>query len=113
MSLKEHRLSTAERKALRARLTQRAMELRAEVHEGLQLQPTGRDESLDDAAIASVARDRQELDLVQEALARIDTEGYGYCLDCGVGIALERLRAEPFALRCVRCQDRVEGRMRA
>jgi len=113
MPLKEHRLSTAERKSLRARLTARALELRTEVRDGLRMHPANDEEGFDEAAIASVARDQQELDQVGEALARIDSRGYGYCIDCDVGIAIERLMAEPFALRCVRCQARAEGKRQA
>jgi DnaK suppressor protein len=76
MPVKEHRLSTAERKSLRARL-------------------------------------QQELGQASEALARIDSEGYGYCIDCGVGIAIGRLMAEPFAMHCMRCEARAESRRQA
>ena len=113
MPVKPQRLSTAERKALRARLSARAAELRTEVRDGLRMHPASAEEGFDEAAIASVARDQHELDQVTEALARIDTDGYGDCVDCGVGIAIARLMAEPFALRCMRCQARVESKRQA
>ena len=43
---------------------------------------------------------------VDEALARIADGTYGYCIDCGGGIPLERLRALPATNRCVGCSHR-------
>ena len=109
--MKAQRLSRPERAELRARLTARAAELRAEVREGLH--PPGLesgDTPLDDVAIASVSRDTAELTRIGDALARIDAPDFGYCVDCGVGIAIQRLMAEPDAIRCMRCQDRADRR---
>ncbi|MBK9136895.1 MAG: TraR/DksA C4-type zinc finger protein [Betaproteobacteria bacterium] len=50
----------------------------------------------------------QEVGEVSEALRRIDSDGYGQCTDCGVEIPFDRLRAEPWALRCVPCESRRE-----
>ena len=54
----------------------------------------------------------QLLQLKTETLAKIDqalgrlTQGlYGYCAECGEGIAEARLRALPFALRCKDCEE--------
>jgi RNA polymerase-binding transcription factor DksA len=43
---------------------------------------------------------------VDEALARVADGTYGYCIDCGGGIPLERLRALPATKRCVGCSQR-------
>ena len=48
---------------------------------------------------------RQQYDL---ALQRLDEGGYGICEDCGTAIAEGRLRAAPFARRCVACQQKAE-----
>ena len=98
----ESRLTVAERSELRSRLAARAAELRLEVHEGLH-PPV-----MDEVALAAVARDANELELIDRALARIDHPDFGYCADCGTGIAMARLFAEPYALRCTRCQERFE-----
>lgn len=103
----DRRLTVAERSELRLRLAARAAELRLEVQEGLH-PPV-----MDEVALAAVARDANELSLIDRALARIDLPEYGYCGDCGTGIALARLFAEPFAVRCTRCQERFEGKPRA
>jgi len=103
----ESRLTAAERSELRSRLAARAAELRVEVHEGLH--PA----VMDEVALAAVARDANELELVNRALACIDLPEFGYCADCGTGIALARLFAEPYATRCTRCQARFESAARA
>jgi DnaK suppressor protein len=45
---------------------------------------------------------------VVEALRRLATGEYGLCADCGQHIPLARLRALPFAIRCLSCQERLE-----
>ena len=44
----------------------------------------------------------------EEALRRLATGEYGRCAECGDHIALARLRALPFAVRCLACQERLE-----
>ena len=53
---------------------------------------------------ADVSRDMTELRALDAALARMDEGSYGTCIDCGGEIEVERLRAAPAALRCIRCQ---------
>lgn len=45
---------------------------------------------------------------VDDALRRLDEGAYGHCEDCGRPIAPERLRAVPFARRCVECERNAE-----
>lgn len=54
-------------------------------------------------------RERQELGLVNLALARVHQPEYGLCTDCGESIAVARLKLEPWALRCVACESAREG----
>lgn len=61
-----------------------------------------------DLAFALEERESAELVAIDEALQRIADGSYGLCLDCGVGIATARLHANPTALRCVACQEKVE-----
>ena len=49
--------------------------------------------------------DRQLLNLIDEALERIETSGYGKCVHCGEALPEKRLEAVPWARHCVRCQD--------
>jgi DnaK suppressor protein len=49
--------------------------------------------------------DYLQLKLIEAALARIDSEEYGVCMDCGNAIASVRLEAIPWAVRCIACQE--------
>jgi DnaK suppressor protein len=49
--------------------------------------------------------DRQLLNLIDEALVRMDDSGYGKCIRCGQALPEKRLQAVPWARHCVRCQD--------
>lgn len=53
---------------------------------------------------------RQKIERINQALARIDNGTYGVCLRCGEAILPERLMALPYAELCVSCQAWVEGR---
>ena len=53
---------------------------------------------------------RRELSKVASALAQIDAETYGICVDCSEDIPLARLQAYPFADRCIRCATAAEAR---
>jgi len=52
--------------------------------------------------------DRQMLNLIDEALERMDDSGYGKCIRCGQAVPDKRLEAVPWARHCVRCQDMAE-----
>ena len=56
---------------------------------------------LDDEAV-------QELNQVNEALARLDAGEYGYCKSCGNQIGSARLEAMPFATLCIDCAESSE-----
>ncbi len=57
------------------------------------------------ALLEARTRQRNQLD---DALRRLDEGTYGICEDCEVPIAPARLRAMPFARRCVKCQEQAE-----
>lgn len=52
--------------------------------------------------------DRQLLDSIDAALARIAGGEYGKCINCGEPILEKRLEAVPWARHCIRCQDLIE-----
>jgi len=58
--------------------------------------------------LAVLDRSRDMQATVEEALRRVATGQYGRCAECGQHIALARLRALPFAVRCLACQERME-----
>ena len=49
--------------------------------------------------------ERDQLQLVEEALARIARGEFGRCLQCGEEIPTKRLEVEPWARHCIRCQE--------
>jgi len=53
-------------------------------------------------------RDREKLDLIDEALERIEDGTYGHCEDCGAKIAEGRIKVMPFARHCVACKSKIE-----
>lgn len=57
---------------------------------------------------ADARRDFDEYRAGRAALARLEAGQYGQCLDCAETIPAARLQAQPFALRCVACQTRLE-----
>lgn len=42
---------------------------------------------------------------IDEALGRMKRHEFGVCIDCEEPITAKRLRAVPWAARCVKCQD--------
>jgi DnaK suppressor protein len=112
---------------VRATLQDRERALRAEVEAARQVGRT------DPAAVAREVRDREEeaeaqvstgindaeigrdvaeLREIGEALQRLDAGRYGQCKDCDELIDPRRLAAEPFAVRCTRCQGAREQAQR-
>ncbi|MEE9434515.1 MAG: TraR/DksA C4-type zinc finger protein [Sphingorhabdus sp.] len=50
------------------------------------------------------ARRRQgDLTRIDAALARIESQEYGWCAVCGEGVAIKRLEIDPMATHCVGC----------
>jgi DnaK suppressor protein len=50
----------------------------------------------------------RELGEVSRALVRLRGDRFGLCDDCGVEIPFDRLKVEPWALRCVSCESQRE-----
>ncbi len=52
--------------------------------------------------------DRQVLQLIREALDRIEKGDYGVCANCGKEIQPRRMEAVPWTKLCIQCQDLLE-----
>jgi RNA polymerase-binding transcription factor len=52
--------------------------------------------------------DRFIMQLIQEALERMESGEYGTCLACGGEMQQKRLEAVPWARHCVDCQEKQE-----
>jgi len=57
-------------------------------------------------------RERKLIKKIDETIARIDADEYGYCESCGVEIGLKRLEARPTATLCIDCKTLDELRER-
>lgn len=109
---------------LRNALEERAQALRNELRETIErsdqensqllrdgVRDNGDDSFLDlvtDVNLAEVDRDLTEFRLVRAALERMNAGAYGQCEDCARAISVKRLQAQPFATRCLQCQERHE-----
>lgn len=61
----------------------------------------------------AVSERREEIHgQIEEAVQLLSEGRYGRCVDCRIVIPQARLRALPFALRCLACQERLERRKR-
>src|SRR5438876_2261461 len=52
--------------------------------------------------------DRQLLQMVEAALARIREGNFGECISCGREINPKRLEAVPWTRHCIECQEKLE-----
>ena len=57
-------------------------------------------------------REKLNLASVDEAIARLDDDAYGECVECGEWIRPRRLEVKPEAALCIDCQDAMERRDR-
>ncbi len=79
---------------------------------------SGFDDDPADAGSASFERETaQSLSLhakglltqIEDALRRMDGDGYGVCASCHRGIDFDRLEALPYATQCAECRRREES----
>ena len=52
--------------------------------------------------------ERQLLQMVDKALARIREGSFGECINCGKEINAKRLEAVPWTRHCIECQEKLE-----
>ena len=110
---------------VREQLTEMKGKLLSEIDTELRAEREGnKDEGLDTYDLASEERDReinfilsdrerQKIQQIDDALARLDDGSYGVCESCGLDIAEERLQAMPFTRLCRDCQQDQERETRA
>ena len=51
-----------------------------------------------------------EVNLISEALERLEKGEYGVCVDCSELISQKRLEAFPYAIRCIACKELLESK---
>lgn len=110
-------LTPGQRALLESLLTQRQQELQRQLalHHGESRVAHAQEllehrDAARDVDMALSALELRELGDVQLALRRVHGQDYGLCADCGGGIAFDRLRLEPWALRCIACESAAESR---
>lgn len=105
-----------QRRALETTLVERLQgqgRIAAAMREGTALDRDERDSAvLREMNFATTDHEVVELAEVRAALGRLDCGTYGVCLGCGETVPVDRLLAQPAALRCVECQGEHE-RVRA
>jgi DnaK suppressor protein len=104
----------------RKRLETRRQELRHMVTRNQQDGRTADDEATQDVADRAASsynkeflfsqsnNDRQLLNMVDGALARIHEGSFGECVSCGKEINAKRLEAVPWTRHCIACQEKAE-----
>lgn len=101
-----------ERRTAITRALQHTMRTTREVADRAEMtkDPYGSASTSHDDELAAITVDRLARDLkrIDGALADIDAGCYGVCVECEEPIAAKRLKALPFATRCVECQTRSE-----
>jgi DnaK suppressor protein len=60
-------------------------------------------------SVTLMENDRVELERIERAILRIESGAYGKCETCEKVIPMPRLKAIPWATRCITCQSRMEG----
>jgi DnaK suppressor protein len=55
-------------------------------------------------------RERKLIKKIDEAIARLDSDEFGYCNHCGIEIGMKRLEARPTATMCIDCKTLEEHR---
>lgn len=74
-------------------------------HRAADLTETSEADIQDDIEFALIQMKAETLDKIGAALKRLEEGSYGYCYECGDEIAERRLRALPFAARCMACEE--------
>jgi DnaK suppressor protein len=78
-----------------------------EVLEGLRSRL--RDNYDQEFTLGLIENEQATLELVEEALERMENGTYGQCAECGEPIAKPRLQAIPYARHCIKCARKLEG----
>lgn len=104
------------RQRLRSRMSEHHGGLTRAEHAHELLEQDGHDaprrEAERELDMAQSDRDTLELSQVGQALERIAEGSYGRCSDCDEDIPFDRLKAEPWAERCIDCESQRERRVR-
>ncbi len=69
----------------------------------------GSDNFLHDMELNMISDEGEVIEMIDEAIARLQTKEFGKCLECGCTISEQRLLAKPYAKYCVDCKTMREN----
>jgi RNA polymerase-binding transcription factor DksA len=75
----------------------------------LHMADLGTDNYDQEFTLGLIENEQVTLELVNEALGRMEQGTYGRCVECGDPISKPRLQAIPYARHCIRCARKLEG----
>jgi DnaK suppressor protein len=70
----------------------------------------GSDNFEQEFTLTLMANDEGVLELIEDALERIEDGTYGSCTECGARIPKTRLNAIPYTPHCIKCADQSKQR---
>lgn len=99
----------------KAEMEGRLDRITANIRRGLETDSKERAKQLEDSEVVDALGNeaREELAKISTALLRMDSGNYGWCADCGLQIAVERVEACPYASECIDCanmDEKIRGR---
>lgn len=75
----------------------------------LHMADLGTDNFDQEFTLGLIENEQETLDLVNEAIARINSGTFGVCVECGEPISKPRLQAIPYTRHCIQCARKLEG----
>jgi DnaK suppressor protein len=76
----------------------------------LHMADLGTDNYDQEFTLGLIENEQGTLELVNEALDRMEKGKFGQCVECGEPISKPRLQAIPYVRNCIRCARKLEGR---
>jgi len=75
----------------------------------LHLADLGTDNYDQEFTLGLIENEQGTLELINEALDRMERGEFGHCVECAEPITKSRLQAIPYARHCIRCARKLEG----
>jgi len=75
----------------------------------LHMADLGTDNYDQEFTLGLIENEQSTLELINEALSRMQKGTYGLCAECSEPIAKPRLQAIPYAKHCIRCARKLES----
>jgi len=75
----------------------------------LHMADLGTDNYDQEFTLGLIENEQGTLELINEALGRMEKGTYGHCVECDELISKPRLQAIPYARHCIQCARKLEG----